>query len=159
MPVDGNQQRFVDSAEGTPLLHLIRQYSGGEYVLRLCDDSTGLLVGPTDRRLAPAGVYLSNLRGESYHKTACRRGDFSPGPAVGLKREPDNPHAPFAVAVTADAHGTAVAAYVNKQTAPTLAKLLDSVNRFTGDIPALLTAAKRSAQLGPLMLPINGVDF
>ena len=33
------------------------------------------------------------------------------------------------------------------------------VNRFNADIPALLTAAKRSAQLGPLMLPINGVDF
>lgn len=79
VPVDGDRERFVDPASGMPLLHLIRHYSGGEDVLRLCEDSTGLLVGPTDRRLAPAGIYVSNLRGENYHKAACRRGDFSPG--------------------------------------------------------------------------------
>lgn len=28
VPVDGNQQRFVDPAGGMPLLHLIRQYPG-----------------------------------------------------------------------------------------------------------------------------------
>lgn len=33
------------------------------------------------------------------------------------------------------------------------------VNRFNGDIPALLAAAKRSSQLGPLLLPVYGVDF
>jgi hypothetical protein len=33
------------------------------------------------------------------------------------------------------------------------------VGRFNGDIPVLLAAAKRSSQLGPLMLPIYGVDF
>lgn len=33
------------------------------------------------------------------------------------------------------------------------------VTRFNGDIPTLLAAAKRSSQLGPLMLPISGVDF
>jgi deoxyribose-phosphate aldolase len=33
------------------------------------------------------------------------------------------------------------------------------VGRFNGDIPMLLAAAKRSSQLGPLMLPIYGVDF
>jgi deoxyribose-phosphate aldolase len=33
------------------------------------------------------------------------------------------------------------------------------VNRFNGDVPTLVKAAKRSSQLGPLMLPIYGVDF
>ncbi|TPG12901.1 HIRAN domain-containing protein [Pedococcus bigeumensis] len=125
VPVDGNRDRFVDPDGGMPLLHLIRYHSGGEHVLRLCEDATGLLMGPTDRRLAPAGIYVSNLRGESYHKTACRRGNFSPGTAVQLKREPNNSHDPFAVAITADADGAAVAAYVNKAKARTLAKLLD----------------------------------
>ena len=125
MPVDGDRERFVNPDGGPPLLHLIRYYSGGEHVLRLCEDATGLLVGPTDRRLAPAGIYVSNLRGESYHKTACRRGDFSPGTAVRLKREPNNPHDTFAVAVTADDDGAPVAAYVNKAKARTLAKLID----------------------------------
>jgi hypothetical protein len=126
VPVDGNRARFVDPDGGMPLLHLIRYRSGGESVLRLCEDSTGLLVGPTDRRLAPAGIYVSNLRGLSYHKTACRRGDFSPGTVVRLKREPANKSDPFAVAVTEDSDGAPVAAYVNKQKARTLSKLLDS---------------------------------
>jgi hypothetical protein len=125
VPQDGNRQRFADPDGGMPTLHLIRYRESGEQVLRLCEDATGLLVGPTDRRLAPAGIYVTNLRGESYHKTACRRGDFSPGAAVRLKPEPDNKYDPFAVAITADADGAPVAAYVNKAKARTLAKLLD----------------------------------
>lgn len=124
---DGDAARFAASDGGMPPLHLIRyRDSSGETVLRLCEDSTGLLVGPTDRRLAPAGIYVSNLQGESYHKAACMAGDFSPYAPVRLKREPDNPHDPFAVAVTADDNDAKVAAYVNKQKARTLSKLLDS---------------------------------
>ena len=110
VPVDGNRTRFVDPDGGMPLLHLIRYRSGGETVLRLCEDPTGLLAGPTDRRLAPAGIYVSNLRGESYHQTACRRGDFSPGAVVRLKRETNNKYDPFAVAVTDNSDGAPVAA-------------------------------------------------
>ena len=33
------------------------------------------------------------------------------------------------------------------------------VNRFNGEVPALLEAAKRSSRLGPLLLPVHGVDF
>jgi deoxyribose-phosphate aldolase len=33
------------------------------------------------------------------------------------------------------------------------------INRFNGDIPALLDSAKRSTQIAPLMLPVYGVDF
>ena len=33
------------------------------------------------------------------------------------------------------------------------------VNRFNGDVPALLAEAKRSTQRAPLMLPIYGVDY
>lgn len=125
VPADGNRGRFVNPDGGMPLLHLIRYRYDGDEVLRLCEDSTGLLVGPTDRRLAPAGIHVSNLRGESYHKTACRRGDFSPATPVRLKREPENKHDPFAVAITADADGAPVAAYVNKAKARALSKLLD----------------------------------
>jgi len=124
---DGDSGRFVAADGGMPTLHLIRyRDSRGKSVLRLCEDATGLLVGPTDRRLAPAGIYVSNLQGEAYHKAACKVGDFSPGATVRLKREPENPHDPFAVAVTADEDDAKVAAYVNKQKARTLSKLLDS---------------------------------
>lgn len=111
----------------TPVpLRLIQYRDGsGEQVMRLCEDSTGLLVGPSDRRLAKVGVYVSQLRGEAHHVSGCRAGDFEPGSPVVLRREPDNPHDPNAVAVY-DATGKHMAAYVNKQKAKMLSKLLDA---------------------------------
>ncbi|MDP9405386.1 MAG: HIRAN domain-containing protein [Actinomycetota bacterium] len=120
---DGDADRFVGTP---PPLHLIDyRDSGGERVLRLCEDSTGLLVGPTDRRLQRAGIFVSQLRGEAYHEQDCRRGDFAPGSPVKLVREPSNPHDPNAVAIY-DSSGRHHAAYVNKQKARSLARLLDA---------------------------------
>ena len=124
-PQDGNPDRFV-GADDLPTLRLIPyRDTGGEYVLRLCEDETGLLVGPTDRRLPRAGIYVSQLRGEAHHQAECRAGNFHPGEPVRLIREPENPYDPNAVAVY-DATGQYMAAYVNKQKARTLAKLIDS---------------------------------
>lgn len=114
-----NPQRF---AGDPPPLHLVRMR--GELVL--VEDSTGLLVGPTDRRLAKAGVYISRLRGEGYYKTACKRGDFAPGATVRLVPEPDNKHDPNAVRVTADADGAPTAAYINKGAARRFGRLVSS---------------------------------
>lgn len=125
VPNDRDASRFT-SVGGPPPLHLIEyRDSGGEKVLRLCEDSTGLLVGPSDNRLPKVGIYVSQLRGEAYHEAACRAGDFTPGAPVTLKREPDNPHDKNAVAVF-DATGRHMAAYVNKQQAARLSKLLDA---------------------------------
>lgn len=125
VPTDSNKERFA-GPDGLPALHLIPyRDSGGEDVLRLVEDSTGLLVGPTDRRLPPIGVYISQLRGEVYHESGCRFGDFSAGARVRLVREPENPHDPNAIAVY-DASGKHLAAYVNKQKARTLSRLLDA---------------------------------
>jgi HIRAN domain len=124
VPHDGDKTRFIGPG-GLPALHLITYTDrGGETVLRLCEDSTGLLVGPTDSRLPAAGVYVSQLRGEFYHQDACKAGDFSPGQPVTLKREPHNEFDKNAVAVY-DATGHHLAAYVNKQKARLLAKLID----------------------------------
>ncbi|HEX5542514.1 MAG TPA: HIRAN domain-containing protein [Micromonospora sp.] len=125
VPTDGDKSRF-EGADGLPSLRLIPyRDSGGEEVLRLCEDATGLLVSPTDRRLPAVGVYVSQLRGEAYHQAGCRAGDFAPGAPVRLVREPDNPHDRYAVAVH-DATGEHRAAYVNKQKARMLTKLLDA---------------------------------
>jgi hypothetical protein len=125
VPRDGNLDRFLGS-DGMPPLHLIEyRDQSGELVLRLCEDDTGLLVGPSDRRLPRAGIYVSQLRGEAHHQAACREGDFYPGERVRLVREPDNPYDRYAVAVY-DATGLHLAAYLNKQKARMLAKLIDS---------------------------------
>src|SRR5215472_12220492 len=74
VPHDGDNHRFVGE-DGLPALNLITYTdTAGETVLRLCEDSTGLLIGPSDRRLPHAGVYVSQLRGEYYHQDACRAG-------------------------------------------------------------------------------------
>jgi hypothetical protein len=125
VPHDGDKGRFVGQ-DGLPTLHLITYTdTGDETILRLCEDSTGLLVGPTDTRLPHAGVYVSQLRGEFHHQTACKAGDFSLGRAVMLVREPANDFDRNAVAVY-DATGTHLAAYVNKQKARVLAKMIDA---------------------------------
>jgi hypothetical protein len=87
---DGNAQRFIGE-DGRLTVHLIRYGQGQDAVLRFCEDSTGLLVGPTDRRLLPAGLLVSNLRGGRYNESDCRAGDFSPAARVRLVPEPNNP--------------------------------------------------------------------
>lgn len=136
---DGNAQRFIGE-DGFPTLHLIRYGQGEDMVLRFCEDSTGLLVGPTDRRLLPAGLLVSNLRGGRYYERDCRVGDFAPGAEVRLVPEPDNPHDSQAVAVF-DRTGRYRAGYVNKQKARAYLKRLAA-----GD--ALVAISLRGAGAG-----------
>jgi HIRAN domain len=125
VPHDGDNNRFVGE-DGLPALHLITYTdTAGETILRLCEDSTGLLIGPSDRRLPHAGVYVSQLRGEYYHQDACRAGDFAPGQPVRLVRELHNQFDKNAVAVY-DSTGEHGAAYVNKQKARMLSKIIDA---------------------------------
>lgn len=121
VPADGDKQRFVAADGGMPPLRLIPYKDG----LRLCEDSTGLLVSPNDRRLPGAGIFVVNVRGETYYKAACKAGDFSPGVAVRLRREPDNPYDMNAVAITADTDDAPVIGYVNKQKGRTMSRLID----------------------------------
>lgn len=108
-----------------PPLHLIDYTdAGGTRNLRLCEDITGLLIGPTDRRLFKAGIYSYNVRGEHYHRSACRRADLRPGRPLRLLREPDNKHDPNAIAVQSPQGETL--GYVSKGHAKRLAKLMDA---------------------------------
>ncbi|MER5871189.1 HIRAN domain-containing protein [Streptomyces sp. NPDC002044] len=119
VPSDGPADRFVPAPGVLHRLHLV-EYGGG---LRLCEDETGLLVGPTDRRLQQAGLYVINVRGVQYYPKAARRADLSPGRPLRLVPEPDNPHDPFAVAVH-PSYGKEPIGYVDKQKARHLAKLI-----------------------------------
>jgi HIRAN domain len=124
-PHHGDGDHLV-GPDGVPALHLIPyRDSHGEFVLQLCEDATGLLIGPGDSRLPRAGVYVSQLRGQAFHRLGCTAGDFRPGAPVHLVREPDNEFDPNAVAVY-DHTGQHLAAYVNNQKARILARLIDS---------------------------------
>jgi hypothetical protein len=111
--------------DGVPLLHLIPHHDTGGESLRLCEDRTGLLVGPDDRRLPGAGIHVTQLRGQAYHQMGCRAGDFRPGAEVRLVRDPDDEFDPDAVAVYDDT-GRHLAGYVSNQKARILSRLIDS---------------------------------
>ena len=149
VPSDGNRGRFV-GPDGLPTLHLIPYTdTGGEDVLRLCEDSTGLLVGPSDTRLTHAGILVSRLRGETYHRAACRRGDFTPGARVLLVPEPENPYDPKAVAVY-DATGRHLCGYVNKQKARAYLKRVAAGERIEAISIRGTAAGKQCEQVGVL---------
>jgi hypothetical protein len=112
VPSEGPADRFVPPPGGPHRLHLV-EYQGG---LRLCEDATGLLVGPTDRRLQRAGLYVTNLRGAAYYQAAAKQADLRPGQPLHLVPEPDNPHDAYAVAVYPN-RGNGPIGYVNKQKA------------------------------------------
>lgn len=121
MPKD----RYLAAAGAMPPLHLV-PYDG---FLQLCEDETGLLVGPGNRAATHAGIYVVNLRGVGHHQPACRAGDFSPGAPVRLVREPENEYDPNAVGVQAqDREG--VAGYVNKGRAKFLARRIDAGEQY-----------------------------
>ena len=125
VPQDGDEDRFL-GPDGFPLLRLIPDTkSDEESALQLCEDATGLLVHPTDPRLAASGIYVSRLRGEAFHHVACQSGDFSPSTPVSLVREHANEFDDTAVAVY-DRNRQHLAGYVHKQQAPLLAALMDA---------------------------------
>lgn len=119
----------------TPDGHLtlrLRPYwdTGGEHILRLFDTKTGLMVGPTDRRLAKLGILSVQIRGERYYHRACKEGDFSPGSPVLLRPEPKNPHDAHAVAVV-DQTGHYRCGYLNKQKARSYPALVEAEGSLT----------------------------
>jgi HIRAN domain-containing protein len=124
-PLGGDSDDLV-RPDGVPGVHLIPcRDTRGELALHLCEDTTGRLISPRDRRLPMAGVYVSPLRGTAFHRLACTAGDFHPGARVRLVREPDNEFDPDAVAIYDDT-GQHLAAYLNNQKARLLSRLIDS---------------------------------
>lgn len=130
VPAGVDDSRFIDPATGMPALRLVRYYAVyGEWVLRLCENATGLMIGPTDRRLPMLDVYVAKLRGTRFYREALKAGEFSPGEYVRIRREPDNPFDSNAVAIE-DGIRDGVIGYVNRHKARQLAARLDSGKEY-----------------------------
>lgn len=82
-------------------------------------------VNPRSRTAYRVGVHSFAVAGTSHHEAAAKAGKFTPGSAVRLVREPDNPYDTNAVAVYAET-GRRVVGYVPKGQARRLAKLMDA---------------------------------
>lgn len=122
-PDQRDRFKLVDGLPPFRLLEYCDSY--GESVLRLCEDSTGLLIAPKNRYLPNVGVYVSQVRGEKYYADGCRAGNFAPGVPVSLVREPDNTYDKNAVAVFDEA-GLHRGGYIDKTRARKLARLIDA---------------------------------
>lgn len=119
---DADPHRFI-GPDGLPTLRLVTYSTGSEAVLAFADTVTGLLVGTTDRRLAPAGILSGQVRGQSYNKRGCRAGNYEPGASITLIAEPENEFDKFAVMVC-DAKGKNKCGYLNKQKARTYHRMV-----------------------------------
>lgn len=132
VPFGTDPARFVDPDGGPPPLHLVADRRGAVApLLRLCEDSTGLLVAPTDPRLPAAGIWVPPICSEHSHPEACRGGDFRPGRPIRLI-EVDSGLGPSTLAVTAAAPPAVVAAFVVEPAAQALIGVLDSGGSLTG---------------------------
>lgn len=128
---DSDENRFLDE-NGQLALHLVpyRDSVGGEGY-RPCEDATGLLVSPKDRRLAKLGLLVVNVRGEFYNQAGTTAGDYGPGRPIQLIPEPDNPHDDRAVMVC-DGSGGNKCGYMNKQQARRYLKRLEAGEQLEG---------------------------
>jgi hypothetical protein len=87
------------------------------------ETTTSELVTVGNRHLAKLGIWTANVRGIDYHQADVRATDTTPGTALEIEREPDNPHDRNAIAVLAEGR---LIGYYNKQMAAKLAKLMDA---------------------------------
>lgn len=86
-------------------------------------------VNPRSRTAWRHGLHSFNLRGTGYHAAAVKAGRFTPGSVVELRREPENPHDPNAIAVYAE-RARRLSGYVPKAMAKRLAGQMDSGVEF-----------------------------
>ena len=122
MPPEREAKRFTLDCDGLPTGYLARR--AGQLVL-LADGGSEEMVNSRSTRVYGLGIYMFRVKGVSHYEAAVRSGDFSPGAAVRLVRQPDNAYDPNAVAVYAAA-ATKPAGYVNRQNAARIAKRLDA---------------------------------
>lgn len=107
------------TASGMPDVRLIRERD------RLLVQTPLGWVNPRSRTAYRAGLHSFAVAGTSHHEAAAKAGKFTPGSAVRLVREPNNPYDTNAIAVYADT-GRRVVGYVPKGQARRLAKLMDA---------------------------------
>jgi len=112
-------EELLAPTTGLPNLRLSEHKSE----LWLMETTTSKLISVGNRHLAKLGIWTANVRGIDYHKADVRASDTTPGTALEIQREPDNPHDRNAIAVVAEGR---LVGYVNKQMAAKLAKLMDA---------------------------------
>ena len=83
------------------------------------------VINPHGPELRRVGIYSFRVRGDTYYPAENARANTKPGATLTLKREPNNPHDPNAIAICNPRTGGTLG-YVNKGNARAIARRMDS---------------------------------
>ena len=82
----------------------------------LVDPDSGDFLARDDPRVRERGLLVANVAGARFHEEALQSAGAAPGRSLVLRRDPDNPHDPDAVAV--DTEDGAHLGFVPRELAP-----------------------------------------
>jgi hypothetical protein len=112
-------------------------------------DADGRFIGR--EALAGRGLRTAGVAGAAQHHDEVLQGDdVAPGAALRLRRDPDNPHDPQAIAVHAPAGGQL--GWVPREVAAELAPLLDAGEAWSAVLLRERRASPRDPRTGVTML-------
>jgi hypothetical protein len=118
---------------------------------QVVDADTGRYVGRDAPELAAAGLRVAGVAGAGrHHADALAAEDVGPGRPLELRRDPDNPHDPNAIAV--HAAGGAQVGWVPRELAAELAPVLDAGVGVAAVVLREQRASPRDPRTGLTML-------
>jgi hypothetical protein len=115
------------------------------------DPDSGRYLAHDAPELAARGLVVTGVAGAArFHDDALQSPEVSPGAVLTLRREPDNPHDPRAIAVLAP--GGAQVGYVPREVAASLADELDAGGVWSAVVLRERRASPRDPRSGLTML-------
>jgi hypothetical protein len=117
----------------------------------LVDAESGRFLGRDAPELAARGLRVSGVAGAArHHGDALRSDAVSPGRALALRRDPDNPHDPSAIAV--DVPGGEQVGWVPREVAAELATEIDAGRPWAAIVLREQRPSPREPRTGLTML-------
>jgi HIRAN domain len=124
------------------------------------DPATGRYVGRDDPFLAERGLRVVHVAGAAqHHAEALASGESAPGSELRLRRDPDNPHDPHAIAV--ETRGGLQLGFVPRAVAEELAPQLDRGKMWSAVVLRERRASPRDPRTGLTMLlaPASAIEL
>ena len=116
---------------------------------QLVDPETGSFLARDAPQLAERGLHVAGVAGAQFREEALAAAELTPGDPLELRREPDNPHDPHAIAV--DGGGQHLG-FVPRELAEEIAPALDAGTPWSAVVLREQRASPRDPRTGVTML-------
>jgi hypothetical protein len=116
---------------------------------QLVDPETGSFLARDAPQLAERGLHVAGVAGAQFREAALAAAELTPGDPLELRREPDNPHDPHAIAV--DGGGQHLG-FVPRELAEEIAPGLDAGEPWSAVVLREQRASPRDPRTGVTML-------